>query len=116
MRLLLYINVIFASFWFLRTDMIAAGLMQYKKQADCLVIPPFPSSKHFTVLVVINADVYTEFIPWGFYKMVPQNMLRTYEVKYGNFREKKRFWLLFRCNLKGLQQIEIPDLIHMCAL
>ena len=48
------------------------------------------------------------------YKMVAQNMLRTYEVKEV-FSEKKYqidgSFIVSKC----LQQIEIPDLLHMCA-
>ena len=36
--------------------------------------------------------------PWYLYKMVAQNMLRTYDFFFGY-----------------LQQIEMPDFLHMCA-
>ena len=46
--------------------------------------------------------------------MVPQNMLRTYKVKYV-FPEKNVGSDDSFDVTKCLQQIEIPDLLHMCA-
>ena len=48
------------------------------------------------------------------YKMVAQNMLRKTEVKYV-FSEKKIGFDDYFDVAKCLQQIEIPDLLHMCA-
>ena len=47
--------------------------------------------------------------------MVAQNMLRMYDVKKGLFREKKIGFDDSFDATKCLQQIEIPDLLHMCA-
>ena len=51
---------------------------------------------------------------WYLYKMVAQNMLRTYDVKQvilANVGFDNSFDVT-----KCLQQIEIPDLLCMCAL
>ena len=46
--------------------------------------------------------------PRNLYKMVAQNMLRTYE-------EKNRIWILHVDVTEGLYKFEIPDLLHMNA-
>ena len=45
--------------------------------------------------------------------MVAQNKLRTYEIKKV-FAKKKRFYDSFYVT-KCLQQIEIPDILHICT-
>ena len=48
------------------------------------------------------------------YRVVAQNMLRTYEVKEVFSEKNTRFddsFLISKCH----QQIEIPDLLHMCT-
>ena len=45
---------------------------------------------------------------------IAQNMLRTYDVKYGFSNKKFGFDDSFDVT-KCLQQIEMPDLLHMCA-
>ena len=49
---------------------------------------------------------------WYVYKMVAQNMLHIYEVKYKSYpRKKNGFFNVTKC----LQQIKMADLHHMCA-
>ena len=45
------------------------------------------------------------------HEMVAQNMLRTYEEKYVLLEQEKSFSVT-----KCLQQIEIPDFLHMWGL
>ena len=47
--------------------------------------------------------------------MVAQNTLRKHDVKKGIFREKKIGFDHSFDVTKCLHQIEIPDLLHMCA-
>ena len=47
--------------------------------------------------------------------MVAQNTSRTQDAKRGIFREKKTGFDNSFDVTKGLHQIEIPNLLHMCA-
>ena len=47
--------------------------------------------------------------------MVAQNMLRMFDVKKGLFRKKPGFDDISDVT-KCLQQIELPDFLHMCAV
>ena len=52
--------------------------------------------------------------PWYLYKMVTQNMLLTYKVKRSFSKKIFEFSDSFVIS-KCLQQIELNDLLHMCA-
>ena len=57
---------------------------------------------------------YKDSALWYLYKMVTQNMLRTYVVNLSFSREKIGFEDSIDVT-KCLQQIEIRNLLHMCA-
>ena len=52
--------------------------------------------------------------PWFLYQMVAHFTLRTYDVKRSFFEKKIEFNDSFDVT-ECFQQIEMPDLLHMCA-
>ena len=66
--------------------------------------------------VLILALTKCEFYAWFLYEMVAHFTLRTYDVNKVFFREKKIEFDDSFDVIKCLQQIEMPDLLHLCIV